>query len=373
MPDHDVLIVGAGPVGLLLACLLTQNGLRVAVCERRADADTRTRAIGIHRPGLDALDAAGVGAAVRREALRLVGGEVRSRGRTLASLAFAPDRPVMILPQTRTDALLRARLAARAPEALRRGWTVQDVRDDGDVVRVSVGTPDGPHVLTAAVVVAADGVRSRLREDLGLGWRRRGGRATYAMIDVADPEPGDRAVLHCEPAGLVETFPLPGSRRRWVARQGAEVRLDTPQAFREAVETRTGIRLDLTDQGDPTVFVAAQHIAPRVARGRVILLGDAAHEISPIGGQGMNLGWTDAVHLAAELRSALPGRMPDLTRYEQRTRRATRVVQRRSSFYMSMGAPAGIGTVVPRELVIRAMGSRPVRRWSAGIITMRGI
>ncbi len=373
MPDHDVLIVGAGPVGLLLACLLTQDGLRIAVCERRPDADTRTRAIGIHSPGVEALDAAGLGAEVRAEALRLAGGEVRSRGRTLASLTFAPDRPVLILPQTRTDALLRARLAALAPDALRAGWTVRTIRDDGAVVRVSVDGLDGPRELTAAVVVAADGVRSRLREEIGLGWRRRGGRATYAMIDVADPEPGDRAVLHCEPAGLVEAFPLPGGRRRWVARQDPGAQLDTPQAFRDAVEARTGIRLDLTDEDPPTVFVAAQHAAPRIFRGRVILLGDAAHEISPIGGQGMNLGWTDAVHLAAELTRSLPGRMPDLTRYERRTRHATRVVQRRSAFYMSMGAPAGIGAVISRELVIRAMGSRPLRRWSAGLITMRGI
>ncbi len=79
MPDHDVLIVGAGPVGLLLACLLVQDGVRVAVYERRTHADDRTRAIGIHRPGLEALDAAGIGTAVRAEVLRLEGGEVRSR------------------------------------------------------------------------------------------------------------------------------------------------------------------------------------------------------------------------------------------------------------------------------------------------------
>jgi len=69
MPDQDALIVGAGPVSLLLACLLVQEGLRVAVCERRKEADDRTREIGIYHPGLDALEAAGVGAVVRRAAL----------------------------------------------------------------------------------------------------------------------------------------------------------------------------------------------------------------------------------------------------------------------------------------------------------------
>lgn len=373
MPEHDVLIVGAGPVGLLLACLLAQEGQRVVVCERRPDADVRTRAIGIHRPGLDALDAAGLGAEVRAEALHLTGGEVRSRRRILASLTFAPERPVLILPQPRTAALLKARLEALAPDALRPGWTVQAARDDGDAVHVSADAPDGPRELSAAVVVVADGVRSRLREELGFGWRRRAGYAAYAMVDVDDPDPDDRAVLHCEPAGLVESFPLPGGRRRWVVRQGAETQLNTSRGFLDVVEARTGIRLDLTDHDRPTVFVAAQHVAPRILRGRIVLLGDAAHEISPIGGQGMNLGWTDAVHLAAELCNAPPGRMPDLAGYAHRVSRTTRVVQRRSAFYMSMGAPVGAAAVLPRELVIRAMGTRRLRPWAAGVITMRGV
>ncbi len=92
MPDHDVLIVGAGPVGLLLACLLVQDGVRVAVWRT---PDARRRSDQGHRhppPGLEALDAAGIGTAVRAEALRLEGGEVRSRRRSLASLTFAPDR-----------------------------------------------------------------------------------------------------------------------------------------------------------------------------------------------------------------------------------------------------------------------------------------
>lgn len=73
MPDHDVAIVGGGPVGLLLACLLAQRGVEVAVYEQRTGADDRSRAIGIHPPGRAALDAAGLGDAFRNEALELDG------------------------------------------------------------------------------------------------------------------------------------------------------------------------------------------------------------------------------------------------------------------------------------------------------------
>ncbi|GAT73529.1 FAD-dependent oxidoreductase [Microbacterium hydrocarbonoxydans] len=373
MIDHEVIIVGAGPVGLLLACLLAQQRVDVVVCERRPDADTRSRAIGIHRPGLDALDAAGIGAEVRAEALALEGGEVRSRGRVLAALSFPPERPVLILPQRRTDALLRERFDRLAAGRLLAGHVVRGVRDEEDFARVAVDGGHGLREMTCELVVIADGVHSALREQLGIPWCERPGRGRYAMLDVRDEAAGARAALHCEPRGLVEAFPMPGGRRRWVVRDAVgEPDLGTAAGFRRAIEERTGIRADIPDDATPVGFRAGQHAASGFGRGRIALLGDAAHEISPIGGQGMNLGWSHAMRLAEDVGRSL-GAEPDLRRYAKGAPRAARIAQRRSAFYMSMGVPASGVPLHSRELLIRALGSPPLRGWATGLITMRGL
>lgn len=372
MADHDVIIVGAGPVGLLLGCLLRAQGTDAVICERRPDDDPRTRAIGIHRPGLDALDAAGVGDAVRAEALRLEGGDVVSRGRVLAAMRFAPDRPVLTLPQQRTRALLRQRLDALAPDALRTQMPVVAVRDEGMFARVAVQTAEGRRELTAHMVVAADGVRSGIRTALGVGWRARSGVGGYAMADVPDADAGSRALLFCEPGGVVESFPLPGGMRRWVVRERGRA-LDSAGALRTAIVGRTGIRPSIGEDAIVTRFRAAQHLAERFAHGRIVLLGDAAHETSPIGGQGMNLGWADAVALAAVVNGSSAERAAALAVWERRARRSARQAQRRAAFYMAMGSPIPDAVVRGREGVIRALGTGPLRDWATGLVTMRGL
>ncbi|MDJ0376386.1 NAD(P)/FAD-dependent oxidoreductase [Cryobacterium sp. PH31-L1] len=371
---RDVIIVGGGPVGTMLACVLAVGGLDVEVLEQRETPSLRSRAIGIHPPSLAALAAIGITDALLERAVRIRTGEVRCDSRRLGQMSFekaAPAYPfVVALPQYETEALLRDRFERLRPGRYRSGVTVTGMSDRGDALKLT--TDAGP--IEARYVIGADGARSRVRQAAGIAWRELGRRETYLMGDFADPDPRDTdAVLYFERGGVVESFPLPGDRRRWVAMTDF-LATDADSADLAAlIRHRTGVSV-AEPLGAASAFAVQQRLAGSMRAGRVVLAGDAAHQISPIGGQGMNLGWLDAVALAPALQRALlePSAAASvLARFDRTRRRAARRAALQAGFNMEMGRPAHGLRLGVRNAVVRSLTLPPANELVARAFTMR--
>ncbi|UTT67860.1 FAD-dependent monooxygenase [Arthrobacter sp. DNA4] len=381
--DADVLIAGGGPVGLYLAAALLQEGVSVRVFEQRQSRNRHTRAIGIHPPALEALAAVHVASAMVEEGVRIRSGMAVSRGKTVGTMAFddvSRDFPfVLALPQYRTEQLLEERVLALDPGAIVRGANVTGVRDDGGKVTVAVDAGAGAArpggSATGALLVLADGARSRLRDALGVPVVRKTYPDHYLMGDFDDgTDFGDKAVLFLEPDGIVESFPLPGGVRRWVVRLGAPA---GPAAgsghLAELVHRRTGIRPNPSTNSMLSAFNVQSGIAQRTVAGRTVLLGDAAHEISPIGGQGMNLGWLGARDLVPVACAALAGEPTgaQLRQFDQSRRQAAVLARRQAEINMMLGRPLPGPLLRIRTAGVAAAAAIPaVNQWAARRFTM---
>ena len=381
-PFTEVAVVGGGPVGVFLAVLLAQSGVSVQVLEQRTERSAHSRAIGIHPPALEALAAAGVAGIMSAEGVQIRRGEARSGGRSVAAVDFSVASArfpyVLTLPQLRTEAILEARLRELDPQALVRGAKVEHLHDDGSrvLLRGADGVPRpaaaGPEAwqVSARITVAADGARSGLRQLLGMPCRTRELPDTYLMGDFADATgDGGVGVLYLEAGGIVESFPLPGAVRRWVAHTDTLLAGATAEDLSSLVAARTGVRPDPRSNTMLSAFSVRTGLARELVRGRTVLIGDAAHEVSPIGGQGMNLGWLDAAALAPIITASLRGDDvgAQLAAFGRSRRRAAAVASLQAQLNMALGRP-----LAPRLLAARNAGlSRLFRLPAAGNLVAR--
>jgi 2-polyprenyl-6-methoxyphenol hydroxylase-like FAD-dependent oxidoreductase len=386
---EDVIVVGAGPTGLLLAGDLAAAGLRVTVLERRRAESSLTRAFAVHARTLEQLDARGLADRVLATG-RTVSG-LQLFGAVSVDLSPLPSRfPfLLVTPQYEVErALLDRALAAGA--TVLRGAHVRHLRQTDDQVEVTYLYPSGPNsdaterTAAAAYLVGTDGHHSTVRRELGLDFPGKAVVRSLMLADVRLSEPPpDLLTVNGTQGGFCFVVPYGDGWYRVIARNPErELPDDAPVALDEIAEVAR--RVFGTDWGmhDPrwmSRFHSEERQAPRYRVGRVFLAGDAAHVHSPAGGQGMNTGLQDAANLGWKLVAAVRGSDDGsldverlLDSYQEERHPVGRMVLRmsggliRATLIRSPLVRALRNAVVVRALARPAVGDR-VRRQLTGI------
>jgi 2-polyprenyl-6-methoxyphenol hydroxylase-like FAD-dependent oxidoreductase len=311
--DTDVLIVGAGPVGLFLANECARRGLRWKLIETRTTQSEHSKALAVMPRTMEIFDMAGVVAPFLEIANRVTWVAVVEPSRTLARMHFAPEESpypfVAMVPQDITEKLLVEALRRKGGGVDYETTFVSAVQED-ERVKMTLDRKGARQDLTARFVVGCDGAHSAVRHLLNIPFEGEVYDASFMLADTETNEmlPADEMQLCPSASGPVAIFPMSSTRRRIVAT------VDQPEEEAPRLET---VRKILVERGPRSLearalkwssyFRVHHRQVARLGVERIFLAGDAAHIHSPVGGQGMNTGLHDAWNLVWKLDFAVRG------------------------------------------------------------------
>jgi 2-polyprenyl-6-methoxyphenol hydroxylase-like FAD-dependent oxidoreductase len=318
--ETDVLIIGAGPTGLVLALWLTRLGVRVRIVDKTSEPGTTSRATAVQARTLELYRQVGLGDEVAERGLKAAAVNLWVAGKTVARAVFgdmgagvSPFPYALIFPQDEHERLLIDRLTAAGVE-VERQTELLGFKDAAGHVLAHLERPDGTREdCEAAYIAGCDGAHSTVRETLEIGFP--GG--VYAhLFYVADVEATGAAMngevhVALDATDFLAVFPLKGNGRARLigtVREEAErphENLSWSDVSKRVIEW---MPIDVSRVNWFSTYHVHHRVADHFRKGRAFLLGDAAHIHSPVGGQGMNTGIGDAVNLAWKLTAVLQGR-----------------------------------------------------------------
>jgi 2-polyprenyl-6-methoxyphenol hydroxylase-like FAD-dependent oxidoreductase len=392
--NPEVIVVGAGPTGLMLAAELALAGVGVSVLEQQSAPSGQSRGGGVNPRTAEVLASRGLldevtDRAVRRES---VGGHFAGLPVPLDARPWRTRHPDgLLIPQDRLEEVLETRLRELGTQVRRRA-VLTDLVQDEDGVEAVVTDPDGTHRLRARYLVACDGGHSTVRKITGVPFPGRAGTMSAVSADIelagaADTVPG--ATTHI--STLTRTgggywmllHPLDAEGGRVAGYRVVFGPIEPSSQDRAAPVTADEVARALAAVHGPDTVLGRLHWGTRFSdacrqvteyrHGRLLFAGDAAHIHLPTGGQGLNLGVQDAMNLGWKLAATVHGRAPDglLDSYHaERHPVGARVLANTRAQSVLMSLPPDADDVrALREIVIDMARLPDANRYLAGLMS----
>jgi 2-polyprenyl-6-methoxyphenol hydroxylase-like FAD-dependent oxidoreductase len=343
--NTDILLVGLGPVGLFMTFLLAKSGLRVLAVEKRASPSNISRSIGIHPPILDLFEDLGilkdfldVGVKIKRTHVFKDKNKIQTVN---LELLDSKNKFVLSIPQYETERILEEKIALYQNSRIIRNLELNLLSQSQSSVTSEF--KDGTKI-NSKYLIACDGHKSTVRNLLNISFIGRNYNDFYAMADFSNEDKEmNSAIIGLGQEGLLEIFPLSPKTKRWVVRLKKNEEVDLSK-LKEIINKRKPESLILGQNlTQVTTFAARNYIAKSFYDNRVVLLGDSAHVVSPIGGQGMNLGWIGAINLLSlvnNFQDINSSHTNAFSLYEKNQKELESIVSKRANLNMSFGRPS---------------------------------
>ena len=320
--EGEVLIVGAGPVGLTAALALTRNGVRCRIVDRNESRTDKSKALVLWSRTLELLDGLGGAGRFLDVGIRAHGASLYGHGKRLVHATLddidSPYPFALMIPQSDTERLLEEWVTSLGVKIERRVEVRTITPDAADVGATLVHADGREESIRTPWLVACDGAHSTVRHQLGLEFAGNAEPDDWILADVhvAGPLATDEISLYWHERGVLAMFPMIGGRFRMIADIGPHPELAQPETptlaqAQALLDERGPGGLALKDPVWLSGFRINERKLAHYRHGRVLFAGDAAHVHSPAGGQGMNTGMQDICNLGWKLALVKSGRARD--------------------------------------------------------------